>query len=425
MFMYYLFMNKNGTAAHASLKPLAGVRVVDMATVLMGPVATQILGDYGADVVKVEPPEGDVARHAGASRHPGMGSLYMASGRNKRSIVLDIKQPQGKAALLDLCRTADIFIHNVRPDAMRRAGLAYEQVREVNPAIVYVALVGFGEGGRYANRPAFDDIIQGAAGIAGLFLRSGHAEPLFIPWNVADRMTGNVAVHAALAALILRGRTGQGQSIEVPMFETIVQMVLGDHLGGLSFEPAEGGGGYARLLTPGRKPYATADGFIVMTPYNDKQFRALFEALGRPQEMDSNPILTTMQMRQKHWPQIYALLSTAFLGKSSREWVAICDKAAIPCTPVRSVDELLTDPHLADVGLFELSDHPTEGRIRQVRPTTRWSTADVSIRRHPPTIGEHSIEVLREIGYDDERIAALLREGATLDGRRTGDAPAG
>jgi crotonobetainyl-CoA:carnitine CoA-transferase CaiB-like acyl-CoA transferase len=398
-------------------RPMAGIRIIDMTTVLMGPLATQILGDYGADVVKVEPPEGDVARHAGASRNAGMGALYMATGRNKRSVVIDIKQPEGKAALLDLCRTADIFIHNVRPDAMRRACLDYESLRVVNPNIIYLALVGFGEEGRYANRPAFDDIIQGAAGVAGLFLGSGHSEPVFVPWNVADRMTGLTAAHAVLAALLLRARTGEGQAIEVPMFETIVQMVLGDHLSGQAFEPALGNAGYGRLLAPGRKPYRTADGFIVATPYNDKHFAALFDVLDLPDDMRSNPMFSSMEARQRHWPQIYQSLAPAFANKTSEQWVRIFDEAEIPCTVVRSVSDLINDQHLNDVALFELSEHPTEGTIRQVRPSTRWSTADVSIRRPPPNVGEHSVEVLREIGYADSHITAMAQSGATRDGR--------
>ncbi|HPU51239.1 MAG TPA: CoA transferase [Burkholderiaceae bacterium] len=395
------------------LRPLAGVRIVDMSTVLMGPLASQILGDYGADVVKVEPPQGDVARHAGASKLPGMASLYIAANRNKRSIVLDVKLAEGKAALLELCRTADIFMHNVRPDAMRRAGLDYDALRAINPKLIYLALVGFGEGGCYAGLPAFDDIMQGAAGVAGLFLQAGHPEPVFIPWNVADRMTGITAVHAALAALLLRARTGEGQAVEVPMFETIVQLVMGDHMGGLTFDPPQGPAGYARLLSPGRKPYPTADGFIVVTPYNDKQFSALFDLLELPADVREQPMFRTMEQRQKNWPSIYAAFSQAFTGRKSDEWVKLCHAAEIPCTPVRTVSQLLDDPHLRDVGLFETSEHPAMGTIRQTRPSTRWSTADVSIRRHAPVMGEHSAQILREMGYSDARIDELIRSGAT------------
>lgn len=402
--------------AQQDRRPLAGVRVVDFATVLMGPLATQILGDYGADILKVEPPQGDVVRHAGVSRTPGMGSMHIGMGRNKRSIVLDIKQPDGKNALLDMCRAADVFIHNVRPDAMRRAGLDYEALRAVNPRIIYVALVGFGEGGCYANRPAFDDIIQGAAGVAGLFLDAGHAEPAFIPWNVADRITGITAVHAVLAALLMQTRTGEGQAIEVPMFETIVHHVLGDHLAGQAFDPPEGDAGYARLLTPGRKPYPTADGFIVVTPYNDKQFAALFEILELPQEVRQQPIFRTMEARQQNWPSIYALLAKAFSGRTSAAWVEMCTQAEVPCTEVRFVSGLLSDPHLQQVGLFQISEHPTEGLVRQIRPTTRWSTADVSIRLHAPRLGENSVEILREIGYSEHQIAAMVVSGATALG---------
>jgi len=414
MDMYHLSMNMKIKVDPGDMRPMAGVRILDMSTVLMGPLATQILGDYGADVVKVEPPEGDVARHAGAAKAPGMASMYIGTGRNKRSIVLDIKQADGKAALLDLCRTADIFIHNVRPDAMRRAGLDYASLRAVNPKLIYLALVGFGEGGRYANRPAFDDIIQGAAGVAGLFLQAGHPAPAFIPWNVADRLTGATAAHAALAALLLRARTGEGQFVEVPMYETVVQMVLGDHMGGLAFEPPNGPPGYGRLLTPGRRPYPTSDGFVVATPYNDKQFAALFDLLDLPADVRDQPMFRSIEARQQNWPGIYAALSQAFTGKTSAEWVALCSDAAIPCTAVRKLSELVDDPHLRDVGLFETSEHPALGTVRQIRPTTRWSTADVSIRRHAPGIGEHSAEILREIGYTDARIDGMARSGATL-----------
>lgn len=412
--MYIRFMHRNDAPRPAAgQRPLEGVRVVDMSTVLMGPLATQVLGDYGADIVKVEPPEGDVARHAGTAKVPAMGSLYLATGRNKRSIVLDTKQPLGKAALLDLCRGADVFIHNVRPEGMRRAGLDPETLRAAHPRLIYVALVGFGSGGCYANRPAFDDIIQGMAGVAGLFLEHGQAQPTFVPWNVADRITGMTAVHATLAALLHRGRTGEGQFIEVPMFETVVQMVLGDHLGGLSYEPAQGRAGYARLLSPGRKPYRTADGFIVVTPYNDRQFDALFDLLELPAATRELPMLRSLEVRQQNWPAIYELLAGAFTGRTSAEWSALLNAAAVPSGVVRSVQDLVHDPHLAQVGLFETSEHPALGTVRQLRPPTTWSSADVSIRRHAPVAGEHSIEILRELGYDDARIEALLRAGAT------------
>lgn len=397
--------------------PLQGIRVVDMSTVLMGPVATQVLGDYGADVVKVEPPEGDVMRHAGAARSPRMGSMYLANGRNKRSVVLDIKQPAGHAAVLKLCESADLFIHNVRPAAMARAGLAYEDLRAVNPSLVYVALVGYGSHGPYANQPAFDDIIQAGAGVSGLFVRAGHGEPRFVPITMADRITGLTAAHAAIAALFMRTRTGQGQSIEVPMFETLVQTVLGDHLGGKTFVPAIGDSGYERLLTSYRRPYRTLDGYIAATPYNDKQFRAFYAAIGRADEMDRNPLIASQAARARNYPEAYRQLAEIIATRSTDDWLALCRKHEVPCARVHSIDDLLDDPHLHAVGFFQESEHPHEGRIREMQPSTRWSGADVSIRRHPPRVGEHSIEVLREAGFGADAIEAMLASGATVDGR--------
>ncbi len=419
--MYDMYMNKNEDKISAAEKstatpgPLHGIRVVDMATVLMGPVATQIFGDYGADVIKVEPPEGDVMRYAGASRNPRMGAMYLANGRNKRSVVLDIKKPAGKRALLKLCEDADLFIHNVRPQAMKRAGLSYEDLRAVNPSIVYVSLVGYGEGGPYANRPAFDDIIQAASGLSGLFMRAGHAAPAFVPATVADRMTGMTAAHAAIAALFMRERTGEGQAVEVPMFETLAHMVLGDHLNGEAFVPAIEGTGYSRLLTPNRRPYKTQDGYIATTPYNDKQFRAFFAAIGRAAEFDGNDMMNSQAARARNYHATYALLAEIIETRTTAQWLALLGEHEVPCTPVSTLDDLLEDEHLRAVGFFQETDHPSEGRIRQMKPSTRWSTADVSIRRPPPRVGEHSAEVLAEAGYSAAEIAAMLADGSTAE----------
>ncbi len=394
--------------------PLSGIRVIDMATVLMGPVATQILGDYGADVVKIEPPEGDVMRHAGAARHPQMGAMYLATGRNKRSVVLDIKQAEGKAALLRLCETADMFIHNVRPAAMRRAGLSYEDIRAVNPSIVYVALVGFGQDGPYAGRPALDDIIQAASGLSGLFVRAGQAEPHFVPANLCDRMTGLAAAHAAIAALFMRQRTGEGQSIEVPMFETLVQTILGDHLSGEAFIPAEGPPGYSRLLNAHRRPFRTQDGHMAVTPYSDKQFRAFFGAIGKAAEFDADARINQHAARAQNYDVAYAMLADIIATRSTAEWTKLCDAHEIPCQKVNTIEDLLQDEHLHEIGFFEEVDHPTEGRVRQIRPAARWSHADVSVRRLPPRIGEHSVEVLTESGFSGAEIDRLLGSGATV-----------
>ncbi|MHA7598774.1 CaiB/BaiF CoA transferase family protein [Alicycliphilus sp. T452] len=395
-------------------RPLQNIRVIDMATVLMGPVATQILGDYGADVIKIEPPEGDVMRHAGEGRHPRMGPMYLATGRNKRSVVLDIKQPGGRHALLRLCETADLFIHNVRPAAMRRAGLSYEDLRAVNPSIVYVSLVGFGQDGPYAERPAFDDIIQAASGLAGLFVRAGHDEPAFVPANLCDRMTGLAAAHAAIAALYMRERTGEGQAVEVPMFETLVQMILGDHLNGEAFVPPIGRAGYSRLLNAHRRPFCTSDGHIAVTPYNDKQFRAFFAAIGREADFDADARINTHAARARNYDVAYALLADILRERTTEAWLALCNAHEIPCQRLNTIEDLLQDPHLRGTGFFQEVEHPTEGRVLQMRPAARWSHADMAIRRLPPRMGEDSVEVLREAGFGEAEIAALLASGAAV-----------
>jgi crotonobetainyl-CoA:carnitine CoA-transferase CaiB-like acyl-CoA transferase len=396
-------------------RPLDGVRIVDMSTVLMGPFATQILGDYGADVIKIEPPAGDVMRTGGPMRHPGMGSVYLQVNRNKRSVVLDVKKPGGRQAVLKLCEKADVFVHNIRPAAMRRLKLGAADVHAVNRRMVYVSLMGYGESGPYAGRPAYDDLIQGITGIPWLIGSIGSAEPRYVPLTIADRIVGLNAVHVILAALIERDRTGEGQAIEVPMFETMAQFVLVDHMAGRGFAPEMGPPGYSRLLAPDRRPLHTRDGYVCVLVYTDRQFEAFFRAIGRTSEFAADPRFADHATRARHYPEIYAILADIFRERTTAAWLKLLREADIPCVPLNDLDHLIDDPHLAEVGLFEEIEHPSEGKIRLAGIASRWSRAGPGIDRHPPRLGEHSVEVLREAGYSDAEISRLCREGAAVD----------
>lgn len=394
--------------------PLAGMRVIDMSSVLMGPFATQMLADYGADVIKVEPPEGDLMRLGGAMRSPKMGSLYLQANRNKRSIVLDVKTEAGRRALLRLCRSADALVHNVRTAAMGRLRLAYEDVCAVNPTIVYVALIGYGETGPYAGKPAYDDLIQGVSAVPSLFSRDGRSEPRFVPMNMADRIVGLNAAHATLAALLCRERTGQGQSVEVPMFETMVQFVLGDHFGGLGFEPPIGPPGYNRLLSADRRPYKTLDGYLCVLVYTDKQWRSFLRAIGRPDDY-ADPLYSDHATRTRNYDRVYATLASHLETRTTAEWTTLLTEHDIPCVPAHDIESLLQDPHLEAVGLIQEMDHPTEGRIKMVAPPSRWSGTQPSIYRHPPRLGENTREVLAEAGFEGGEIDEMVRSGAARE----------
>ncbi|MFM9981307.1 MAG: CaiB/BaiF CoA transferase family protein, partial [Burkholderiales bacterium] len=249
------------SGTHQKPGPLAGVKVIDLTSVMMGPYATMILGDYGADIIKVESPDGDVMRQAAPMKHAGMGALFLQANRNKRSIVLDLKNPAARDALLKLASDADVFVHNIRPAAIGRLGLGAETLLALNPRLVYASLHGFGETGPYAGRPAYDDLIQGLTALPALTGKMT-GEPRYAPSVIADRIVGLNAVHAILAALLHRDRTGEGQSIEIPMFETMAGFVLGDHMGGRSFDPPIAPPGYPRLLAPDRRPYRTKDDYL-------------------------------------------------------------------------------------------------------------------------------------------------------------------
>src|SRR5437764_29294 len=290
--------------------PLQGIRIVDLTTVIMGPYATQILADYGAEVIKVEPPEGDIMRDAAPMNGPGMGHLHLQMNRNKRGIVLDVKREGGRRALLRLCEKADVFVHNIRSAAMRRLRLSYQEVRAANPRIVYASLLGFGSAGPYSGRPAYDDLIQGACALPSLYAQSTAGRPAYVPANFADRVVGVNAVHVILAALLCRERTGEAQEVELPMFETLAQFVLGDHLGGRSFDPPRGAPGYSRLFH--RRPFETKDGYLCALVYNDKQWAAFFSAIGRADELSANPRLATYAERARNYEEAYASLAKIF-----------------------------------------------------------------------------------------------------------------
>jgi crotonobetainyl-CoA:carnitine CoA-transferase CaiB-like acyl-CoA transferase len=405
-------MTEARIAPAAPQGPLAGVKVIDLTSVMMGPYATMILGDYGADVIKVESPDGDVMRHAAPMRNPRMGAMYLQGNRNKRSIVLDLKKPRGRGALLRLSATADVFIHNVRPAAMRRLKLGADDLLAHNPRLVYVSLHGFGEDGPYAGRPAYDDLIQGLTALPAL-VGNITGEPRYSPATIADRIVGLNATHAILAGLLHRDRTGEGQAIAVPMFETMAQFVLGDHMAGRSFEPPIGPPGYSRLLAPDRRPYCTRDGYICALVYTDKHWDSFFQAIGWDDEQ-RDPRFKDMAARTRNYDFVYKWFADLLVTRTTAEWMQLLEEADIPCGPMHDLDSLIDDPHLAAVGLFQKIDHPTEGTLHVAGPAATWSRTPSSIRSAPPRLGEHGDEILREAGFSDADIDSLADEGAMV-----------
>jgi crotonobetainyl-CoA:carnitine CoA-transferase CaiB-like acyl-CoA transferase len=391
--------------------PLDGVRVLDLTTVVMGPYATQILADFGADVVKVEPPEGDVMRYAWPYRHPGMGHIFLNANRNKRSVVLDLKQPAAREACLALARRCDVLVYNIRPQAMARLKLAYEDIRKENPRVIYVGCFGYSQRGPYAAKAAYDDLIQGAAGIPWLLHRQGAAEPRYAPIIVADRSVGQQVASAVSAALYYREKSGKGQRVDVPMFEHLLQIVLGEHLGGYTFDPQEGDAGYARMLAPDRRPYATKDGYVCALIYNDKQWKAFFEVLGRP-EMLHDEKYSSQASRSRNYAEAYAFVAEQMKTRSTAEWIAALEAADIPVQRMNSLADIVADPHLAATGFFRSVEHPTEGRIRSMAVPSEWSESAPRYRRHAPRLGEHTREVLREAGLSEEKIEQLIESKA-------------
>ena len=403
--------------------PLEGIRIVDLTSVVVGPLATQVMADYGADVIKVEAPEGDLMRNlAGRSVTPGMSGKFLHLNRNKRSIALDIKKPQAYAALARLIAQADVLVWNIRPAAMARLKLSYEDVQKINPRIIYCGMVGFGQGGRYKNKVAYDSIIQGSAGIAALNHRA-LGEPRYLPMVIADRTSGLIAVNMILMCLIRRARTGTGEAIEIPLYENTAKMVLEEHMYLRTFEPPLGGTCDPRLVDSEARPLPTKDGWICITANTDAQVYVIFEAIGRP-ELKSDPRFSTLAARFEHIAEFFAIRAEGMKQKTTAEWIEIFDRRDVPAMPYQTLEQLIEDPHLKDVGLLKLIDHPSEGKIWSIGTPNKLSGGAREDFMQAPQFGQHNAEILREAGYSNAEIEELIKAGALIDGRR-GSKPSG
>ena len=393
------------------MRPIEGIRILDMTSVLMGPYATAILSDMGADVIKIEPRGGDILRSAGASRGGSMGGIFLHSNIGKRSVVLDLKREGGLRALLRIAETSDVLFYNIRPKAMERLGLGYEKLSAINPGLVYVGAFGFGQDGPYADRPAYDDLIQAATGVPMLLAQASGDAPAYVPVNIADRIVGLHAAIAILGGLRHRDRTGAGQRIDVPMFETMASFVLGDHMGGLTFDPPLDQGGYRRLLSRTRKPFATADGYLGAVIYTDLHWQRFKDLVGECDGL-ADPGFDNFAGRQARVDEVNQRLAAIFATRTTAEWQRLLNAADIPCMPLHSLTSIMDDPHLKAVGFFESGEHPAEGAIRTMRVPSTWSASQPEHSGPAPVLGQDTENVLREIGYSDEEIAALADGGS-------------
>jgi crotonobetainyl-CoA:carnitine CoA-transferase CaiB-like acyl-CoA transferase len=387
--------------------PLSGVRVVDLTTVVVGPICTRTLADYGADVIKVEAPGGDLLRTmAEGSRHPGMSGKFINFNRNKRSIVLDLKNPNGHAAMLRLIARADVFVSNVRPEALARAGLDHAGLAKTNPKLIHCSILAFGRGGRYFNRPAYDPVVQSLSGVAGTIARAT-GEPRFVPMVMSDHTSGLIAAQCIGFALYRREKTGKGEAIDVPMLENMASFVASEHLGAATFDPPVGPTGDGRLLSPDYRPLPTKDGYITIRPNTNAQAFAFFDAIGRP-ELKTDPRFDSAASRTKNARAYFQVQREGLDQKTTDEWVELFDKLDVPAARYNSIDDLLTDPHLKDVGFFKEEDHPSEGKIRRTKLANAFSGGARQDEGHAPLLGQHTREILAEAGYSETEIEQML-----------------
>jgi crotonobetainyl-CoA:carnitine CoA-transferase CaiB-like acyl-CoA transferase len=387
--------------------PLTGIRIIDLTTVVLGPYATQMLGDLGANVIKVEAPEGDNCRWIGPSRNKGMGSYFAMLNRNKRSVVLDLKRPVARDALLRMVDSADVFVHNMRLGAAERLGLGYAALSARNPKLVYACASGFRKGSSKQEHPAFDDLIQGISGLAALNAATDGA-PRYVPSVIVDKLTGQMLASMVGMALFHRERTGQGQEVHVPMLETTLAFLLVEHMWGMVLNQPELGMGYPRMLTPHRRPYATQDDYISVIAVSDAHWRRLFEAMGRAALID-DPRFATIAARSDNVDALYGVLTEGMRERTTAEWLEILAALDIPCGPANTLPDLLDDAYLKETAFFQPMRHPLDGDVTITAFPACFSASPPSVRRLWPALGEHTEEVLREIGCSDEDMREIVR----------------
>ena len=399
--------------------PLKGVRILDMSSVVVGPYATQFLADFGAEVTKIEAPSGDILRRLGGKSKSGeLSPKFIALNRNKKSLAIDLKTPGAKAVIEILLKSHDVVLTNIRPKALARLGLDYESARALRPDAIYCSIVGFGQKGPYRDKPAYDNVIQGVGGIAACHERQG-GTPLYLPMVLADRLGGLMSVQSILLALLHRERTGEGQHIEVPMYENTAVFVLTEHLGQMIYSGSGGPSGDVRVLNKDARPIATKDGYICVSANSDAQAFAFFKAIGRP-ELREDERYNSIAGRYANVDLYNGLRVEALAEKTTAEWIEIFDEFDVPAMPFKSFEDLMEDPHLNEVGLFEETDHPLEGKVVNLRPVATFSSITMKRDTLAPRLGEHSGALLREFGMAADDVDKLVADGVIVDRPLTG-----
>lgn len=392
--------------------PLSGVRVVDLSSVVIGPYCTQLLGDMGADVVKVEPPEGDITRWIGPRRSEGMSAQFLNFNRNKRSIMLDLKRDQGRDALMRIVQTADVFVCNMRPQALERLGITYGEIAAVNPEIVYCRIVGFGAEHPRRHRPAIDDVIQAMSGIVSL-QEELTGTPSFVGTTMADSTGALFALAGILAALYRKAAGGGGEEIELPMYDAMASMVLATHLSGSAFEPPMGPPVYARSVARNRQPFKTRDGALVVSPYSDREWRRFFAAIDREELLEEERFSNTYA-RADHLDELYAIIGHIIAERGTAEWIALLEAADVPHAPVQTTAEVIADPALRESGMLAFAEHETEGTLRVIGNPVRFTEAPCNLHDLPDKLSGSARDILLEAGYEPSEIDELILAGATV-----------